>query len=816
MCGTAPQDELHSAPMGTWLGDVRYAARSLARQPAFTAVALLTLVLGIGTNTAIFSVIKAVLLNQLPYADPSRLVVVSERNPDGSTDLVAPLTFVDWKMQSRSIAELAAFRQLRYAFAGGGEPLDVPSVRATPNLFALLRANASLGRVFIEEESQPGHDRVALISRAFWERHFGASPSVVGRTIQLDALPYTVVGVMPAAFDFPPNGHVDIWTPLAFDPNDAHGRSRKARSLNVVGRLGDGASLLQAQQQMSVIASRLAATYPDSNAGWSARVASAHDELVTTVRPALTLISAAVGFLLLIVCANMANLILARLSTRRTEIAMRAALGATRLQLVRQVLAESVLLSLGGGALGLLVAWTTVRFVRALPEGSLPRMQEIAIDGGVLLFALLASILVAVVVAVVPALAAAKAGLRDTMHAFAGSTSRSGSRMLGGLVVAEVALALLLLVSAGLMTRSFARLMQVSPGFEPANLLAVQVYLPQAKYTGAVDRIRFYAESLRRIRDLPGVQSVAAVSALPMYPVGIDFALPFTIDGKPAPANGEEPRADIRIATPRYFETMKMPLVRGRFLDDRDRAGAPGAMVINETMARRYFAGEDPIGRVVRNPHGAAEVVGIVGDVKHYGLDRAPRAELFMPAWQQPLNGMALVVRTASDPKPFTDSIRRAIQTVDAEQPIFDASAMVDVVARSVFLPRISMLLLIAFAGCALALAAVGIYGVVSYSVTERTRELGVRMALGADAGATLALVLRRSMTLVLAGAIWGIAAAVAVTRLMAGLLYDVSALDPAVFVAVSLVLGACGFIASYVPARRATKVDPIIALRAE
>ena len=353
--------------MGTLAGDLRYAVRSLVRQPAYSIVAILTLVLGIGTNTAIFSVIKAVLLNQLAYADPSRLVVIAEQNPDGSTDLVAPLTYLDWKAQAQSITEMGAFRPLRYAFAGTGEPLDVPSVRATSNLFALLGANPILGRAFLEDESQPGRDRVAVLSRAFWQRHFGGSPTIIGRTIQLDALPYTVVGVMAAEFDFPPNGHVDIWTPLSFDPNDAHGRSRKARSLSVIGRLASDASPVQAQREMSVVASRLAMTYPDSNAGWGARVVSAQEQLVTTVRPALLLISAAVAFLLLIVCANMANLILARLSTQRVEIAVRAALGATRSQLVRQVLAESLLLSTAGGALGLVVAWATVRFVRALP-----------------------------------------------------------------------------------------------------------------------------------------------------------------------------------------------------------------------------------------------------------------------------------------------------------------------------------------------------------------------------------------------------------------------------------------------------------------
>ena len=800
----------------TLFDDVRYAMRSLARQPTFTAVAVLTLVLGIGANTAIFSVIKAVLLNPLPYRDPGRLVVVTEQNPEGNPDLVAPLTFADWQAQSRAIPALAAFKQLRYAFAGAEAPLNVPSVRATPNLFALLGAGAVIGRTFVQEEGQPGSDRVAVLSRAFWQRHFGGSQSVIGRTIQLDAQPYTVVGVMPQEFDFPPGGRVDVWTPLSFDPNDAHGRSRKARSLSVVGRLADGVSLEQAQQEMSLVAARLAAAYPDSNAGWSARIVAAQQQLVTTVKPALLLITGAVGFLLLIVCANVANLILARLSSRRTELAVRAALGAGRWQLVRQVLVESFVLAATGGALGLSIAWAGVRFVQSLPEGSLPRIEDVRLDAGVVLFAFAASIVVALVSGVVPALHASRKGLRDTTNAFTGTTSGSGVRLLGTLVVVEVAVAIVLLVGAGLMTRSFAELMRVSPGFEPRNLLAVQIYLPQAKYKTAVDRTRFYKEAVHRIAALPGVQSAAGVSALPMYPVGIDFALPFTIEGKAPPANGEEPRADIRMATPGYFETMKIALRSGRTIGERDLPGLPGAMVINETMARRYFAGENPIGKVVRNPHGRAEVVGVVGDVKHYGLDSEPRAELFMPAWQQPLNGMALVVRTASDPQPFVDSIRREILAIDAEQPIYDASAMVDVVSRSVFLPRISMLLLGAFALSALLLAVVGIYGVVSYTVAQRTRELGLRMALGADAAATVRLVMSRSLWLIGAGTACGLIASAAVARVIAGLLYATGPFDPVVFVSVSALLTAAGVVATLIPARRATRVDPIVALRVE
>ncbi|HXI32429.1 MAG TPA: ABC transporter permease, partial [Vicinamibacterales bacterium] len=722
----------------------------------------------------------------------------------------------DWQSQSHAISGFAAFRQLRYAFAGADAPLNVPSVRATPNLFSVVGATAMLGRTFLDEEGRPGNDRVAILSRAFWQRQFGGSPSVIGRTIQLDAQPYTVVGVMPAEFDFPPSGHVDVWTPLSFDPNDAHGRSRKARSLSVVGRLGDGVALEQAQREMTLVASRLATTYPDSNTGWGARVIAVQQQLVTTVKPALLLISGAVGFLLLIVCANVANLILARVSSRRTELAVRAALGASRWQLVRQVLIESFVLAGSGGALGLFIAWAGVRFVRSLPEGSLPRMQDVRLDAGVVLFALGASIVVAIVSGLVPALQASRTGLRDTTNAFTGTTGSSGVRLLGALVVLEVALALVLLVGAGLMTRSFAELMRVSPGFEPRNLLAVQIYLPQAKYKTALDRTRFYKEAVHRIAALPGVVSAAGVSALPMFPVGIDFALPFTIEGKAPPANGEEPRADIRMATPGYFETMKIALRNGRTIDERDLPGLPGAMVINETMARRYFDGEDPIGKVVKNPHGAAKVVGVVGDVKHYGLDREPRAELFMPAWQQPLNGMALVVRTAADPQPYIDQIRREVLRIDAEQPIYDASTMVDVVSRSVFLPRISMLLLGAFAASALLLAVVGIYGVVSYTVSQRTRELGLRMALGADAGDTLRLVMGRSVALIAVGTVLGLLASVVAARVIAGLLYAIAPLDPIVFVSVSALLALAGIVATLIPARRATRVDPIVALRVE
>ena len=566
---------------------------------------------------------------------------------------------------------------------------------------------------------------------------------------------------------------------------------------------------------MNVVAGRLGATYADTNAGWGARVISAQEQLVTTVRPALLLISAAVGFLLLIVCANVANLILARLSSRRTEIAVRAALGAGRMQIVRQVLAESFVLSAIGGTLGLFVAWAGIRFVRALPEGSLPRMQQVQLDGGVLLFALAAS---------VSRCPGVRSRARDA--GIARRAARHDQRLLGH--DDSIPFAPRCAGGSGSRARADAarrrraddaQLRAVDAGV--AGIRAAQSargadLSAGREYKNALERTRFYKDAIHRIAALPGVESTAAVSALPMYPVGIDFALPFTIEGKSAPTNGEEPRADIRMATPKYFETMKMPLLKGRFIDERDLPGLPGAMVINETMARRYFPGEDPLGKVVRNPHGKAEVVGIVGDTKHYGLDREPRAELFMPAYQQMLAGMALIVRTSSDPTPFIETIRRQVQDIDAEQAIRDASPMVDVVSRSVFLPRISMLLLGAFAISALLLAVVGIYGVVSYTVTQRTRELGVRMALGAGSADTLGLVLRRSMWLVGAGTLAGLLGSVGLTRAMSGLLYEVSPLDPLVFIGVSSLLAGAGLVASLIPARRATRVDPIIALRVQ
>jgi putative ABC transport system permease protein len=574
------------------LSELRFAVRALLRSPLLSLVAVLTLVLGIGATTSIFSVVKAVLLDSLPYRDPGELVVLRERSPEGANDLVSAPTFLDWRSRATTLESLAAYRTVRYAFRSDKEPIDLPSVRATPELFELLGVEAALGRTFTRDEGEPGRDRSAILSHGFWTRQFGADPAIVGRQIALDTYLYTVVGVMGEKFSFPPGSEIQLFTPLSFDPNDAHGRSRRARSLNVVGRLGDGVTRERAQEELETIAAGIASEFPDTNAGYSAAVESVHEQLVAASRPALLLLFATVSFLLLIACANVASLMLARLETRRREIALRAALGASRAMVARQVFLESLLLSLGGGSLGIVAAFAGVRLARHLPLSRVPRLDDVGIDSGVLLFTALISILVAFVFGLLPALHASRRDLVRSLNEGARAGSARARRVLGSIAGLEVALAVVLLAGAGLSLRSFHEMMRVDPGFRPDSLLAAQIYLPQAKYGDEESRLRFFTEVLARLRALPGVQTAGAASALPMHPVGIDFSLPFAIEGRNPPASGEEPRADVRAATEGYFETMKIPLLRGRLFDGRDRKDAPHTLLINDTLARRYFPGE--------------------------------------------------------------------------------------------------------------------------------------------------------------------------------------------------------------------------------
>jgi putative ABC transport system permease protein len=791
-----------------------HALRTLRRQPTFVFVAVLTLALGIGANTAIFSVIKTVVLNPLPYEDPEKIAVLWEVNPEGNQERVSIPTFEDWQREAKTLESLAAYRQVDFSYSGNGDPRNVPGVKATPELFTVLKANAALGRTFVKEESIVGADRVVVLSNGFWTRVLGSDRSIVGKTIQLDAVPYTVIGVMKPGFEFPTATSVEVWTPLAFDPKDLHGASRRARSLVVVGRVGPNATHEQAQQELAVLAKRIADEHKDSNAGWGARVIAAHEQLVSASRPALMVLMGAVGFLLLIVCANMANLLLARLSSRRREIAVRGALGASRWEVARPILAESLVLSFTGGALGLALAFGGLRLLTALPEGELPRMDQIHLDGGVLLFTMVVSMAVAVGFGLLPALHASRTDLRDNMNESAGGTSSPyARRVLSGLVVIEVALALVLLVGAGLMTRSFTKLLQVSPGFDSTNLVAARVLLPTTKYNQRPGLVRFYEDVIERLRRAPGVNGASAVSAMPLHDVGAAGALPFSVAGQPPPPT-EDPLADVRIVAPRYFETMKIALISGRFLDERDAETGPKTSVINETMARRYFKDRSPLGQIIQNPHGKSEVVGVVGDVHNQGLDSEPKKQVYLPMRQSPTAGMALVARTDSDPSAFANTIQRVIWDVDPEQPIYELSTMDQILARAVFLPRLSTTLLATFALAALLLAALGIYGVLSYSVSQRTKEIGLRMALGASGGNTVALIVRNSVMLVAIGGGVGLVAAVLLARSMAGVLYGIGPFDVPSFAAAATILLFAGVMASLLPAMRTTRIDPMVALR--
>ena len=797
----------------------KYAFRALLRQPTFALVAIVTLALGIGANTAIFSVIKTVVLNPLPYESPEQIAIVWEVNPDGNQGPVSVPTYEDWKRDAKAFESLAAYRHVDFSFKGTGDPQNVPGLKATPELFTVLKSNAALGRTFTSDESVVGADRVVVLSDGFWTRALAADRAIIGRSIQLDSVPYTVVGVMPPSFEFPTSTNVEVWTPLAFDPKDMHGRSRRARSLTVVGRMSAFAKAsadkpaVQAQRELEVISARIAKDFPDSNEGWGARVVAAHDQLVGASRPALMMLMGAVGFLLLIVCANMANLLLARLSSRRREMAVRGALGASRWEVARPVIAESLLLSLAGGVLGLVLANFGLRMLGRMEEARLPRMDSLQLDGGVLLFTMLISIGVALAFGLIPALHASRQELRDVMHESSGSTgSPYARRVLSALVVVEVALALVLLVGAGLMTRSFTRLLQVSPGFEPSNLIAARVLLPATKYQRA-NQVRFYEDVIERVRREPGVTNASAVSAMPLHDVGAAGALPFNVEGQQPPPT-EDPLADVRIVAPGYFETMKIKLIAGRFLDERDADVGPRTSVINETMARRYFPGESPLGRTIQNPHGKSEVVGVVGDVHNQGLDREPRKQVYLPMTQSPTAGMALVARTDRDAASFANAITRAIWEVDPAQPVYELSTMDQILARAVFLPRLSTTLLAMFALAALLLAALGIYGVLSYSVSQRTKEIGLRMALGASGGDTVAMIVRSSVGMVAMGGVIGLIAAILLARSMAGILYGVGPFDVPSFTLALLTLLIAGIVASVLPAMRTTRVDPVVALR--
>ena len=814
--------------MDTLLQDLRYSFRRLVKSPAFTCIVILTLALGIGANTAIFSTVNAVLLRPLPYFEPQRLVTIEHLYP--SLDLEAPVSvpgFLDYEKRGRSFESMAVQSSWQVNLTGVGEPVRMQGQRVTGKLFATLQVPALMGRTLQPGEDAAGREHVAVVSYDAWQRIFGADPGIVGRTLSLNGESYQVVGVMPSGFRDFFNKTTEIWAPMVFTADQLTDDNRTTEFLNLTARMKPGVTVQQAQGEMRTIGEQLKREYPDAYAeSWSLLVTGLSISATGEVRPALLVLLGAVGFVLLIACANVANLLLARAATRSKEIAVRTALGATRERLLKQLLTESILVSLAGGIVGLILAYAGVRTLVAMDVRNLPRSEEISIDGTVMLFTLLVSLLAGVLFGLAPAIHTATPDLHSSLkEGGRGSTGDRGSHALRRtLVVAEVALALTLLTGAGLLLKSFARLQGVDPGFDPDNLLTFNIALPPTRYHNDTAQAAFWDQVFPAIGRVPGVVGVAGTSVMPFG--GSWSTGSFEIEGYTAPENQPGPWGDIRVVSPQFFEAMRIPLLRGRYLSEEDRADSRPVAVIDQEFVRRYYPNENPIGKrfTFGPPDGVTdstrnewiEVVGVVGHTAHEGLDADPRIQLYLPYRQATFPFMAVAARTTGSPDRYVNLVRQAVRSVDPDQPISAVSNMDELLSRSVGQRRLSMMLLSFFSGIALVLASIGIYGVMSYSVTQRSRELGVRIALGADRGDVLRLVLRQGMRLALIGIGIGLAAALALTRLIESQLYGVAATDPGTFVAVAAVLAATALLANLIPAIRAMRMDPAMVLREE
>jgi putative ABC transport system permease protein len=802
--------------------DIRYGVRALLRSPGFAFVAVVALALGVGANTAIFSVVKAVLLKPLPYPESQRLVWLREVNPsnDIPDEPASAPNYNDWRTDARSFEGVAAYTDTAMTLTGEGEPERIPAAATSANFFRVLGVAPALGRDFQPEEEAAGKNRVVVISHGLWRRRFGANRNVIGQTLSFGGNPYTVVGVAPPDFKNPVPGAkaAELWLPIAFNFDESR---RRSDFLSVFARLKPGATVEQARAEMSGIGARLARDYPTTNAGWGVSVVSLHERVVGDVRPALLVLMGVVGFLLAIACANVANLLLARSTARRQEIAVRSALGAGRWRLVRQFLTESVLLALAGGGLGLLLAAWGIELLVSFSPGNIPRLDEVGLDTGVLLFTFGVSLATGCLFGLLPALQASKTDLSVSLKEGGSRGATAGqraSRLRSALVVSEIAIAVVLLAGAGLMIRSFAAIRDVDPGFRPDRILTSDFSLPAARYKEDAQIVSFFEQLTARAAALPGVERVALVSAIPFS--GGDIA-GFAIDGRPAPPPEQVLDAEYRVVSPDYFDVMGIPVVRGQAFTERDRAGVPAVTVINETMARRYWPGEDPIGKRINLGDPAAggvwrTVVGVVRDIRNESLDKEPYPQMYAPEAQFTRRQLTLVARTSGDPTALVPALRRELTSLDKDLPLYNVRTMEQVLADSVARRRFQMFLIAAFAGLGLLLAAVGIYGVISYSVAQRRHEIGVRMALGARAPDILRLVVGQGLGLALAGVGAGLVFALALTRVMSTLLYGVSASDPLTFAGVALALLGVALAACLVPARRATKVDPMVALRYE
>jgi putative ABC transport system permease protein len=810
--------------MQTLLQDLRYAFRLLAKNPSFTTIAILTLALGIGANTAIFSVVNAVLLRPLAFRDPSRLVLTLEKNPAFTTvSSISYLNYLDWRDQSHSFESLEATRGATLTLTGIAEPERLNARMATAGLFPLLGVNAIAGRTFLLDEDRAGAAPVVLLSYGLWQRRFGGSREVIGKAISLDSQPYTVVGVLPAGFQIlqPADVFVPLmpWAKTLPDDRNWH------PGIVPIGRLRLGVSIAQARTEIMGIAKRLEQQYPLYNTGVSGEVVGLQDQLVQNVRPALLLLLGTVSFVLLIACVNVANLLLARAASRGREVAIRTSMGASRGRVVQQLLTESVLISLAGGALGLLLGWAALGPLLKISAGSVPQIFTVGLDRTVLAFTLVVSVLTGLVFGIVPALRTAKIDIRETLNEGSrGSTSGPGQhRIRGTLVATEIALATLLLAGSGLLLRSVSRLQDITPGFLPDHLLVADVPLSQNTYAKPVQRYEFFDRLVERAKALPGVNSAGAATFLPVS--GGGSIIHFNIQGRPPKTPHDFTAAGYRAVTPNYLETLKVPLLQGRLFTAADNDKAPAVVVINATMARNFFHSENPLGK--RMQLGATpeqevpwmEIVGVVGDVLP-GLGLDPQSEMYLPYRQAdallPVFQLSVVLRTAGEPKTQASALRSALAEMDPNQPLVNVRTMEDNMSATVAQPRFRTWLIGIFAGLALTLAAVGIYGVMSYSVTQRTNEIGIRVTLGAQPSDVFRGVIGEGLRFVLVGVGIGLAAGLILTRLLQSFLYGISASDPLTFSAVAILLLLVALAASFFPARRATRVDPIVALRYE
>jgi putative ABC transport system permease protein len=797
--------------------DLRYAWRGLRRSPSFTAIAVGTLALGIGVNTAVLGVVNGVLLRPLPFPRPDRLVMVREDMPEkemlGMT--ASPPNFLDWRSQSRSFTDLAAYARSSDSIAGSGDPEQVDYASTTGTFFEVLGVRPALGRVYTPQECVAGKDHVAVLSHGLWLRRFGGRPDAVGSTFRLAGESYTVIGVAPADMAFPLANH-DLWTPLDFGPRVA--TQRGAHYISVVGRLRDGVSLAGAETEMKGIAARLAAAYPDQDKGHTVSLRVLKEQLVGKVKPALLILTGAVALVVLIACANVANLLLARGARREREIAVRRALGAGRARIIRQMLTESMLLAAAGTAAGVALAILADRLIVRFGPSGIPRLGEAGIDGAVLAATAAIAVVTAILFGLAPALRATSESLPASLRETAPGSGPGRRRLRDLLVAGEMALALLLLAGAGLLVKSFGKLVSVDPGFRPDHVLTFDLSL-DAKYKDSASRSAFYRNLLSDLDRIPGVRASGAVFCAPLSQS--NFSSSFTVEGAPVPRS-DEPSMNLRVVSPDYFSTMRIPLVAGRLFTDADRRGGQRVLLVTRSAARRFFPKGDAIGKYLRMGARPVKedvegmVVGIVGDTHDEALSEDPEPAAYFPLDQVGVSELSVVVRTAQRPESVGTAVRDVVRRSDPDLPVVGMTSMEEVVSRSVEAPRFYAFLLAVFSAAALALAAIGIYGVLSYAVAARTREIGVRIAIGAQRRDVVGMVLRDAARLGAIGLAAGLAAALLLTRFLSGILFNVKPFDVATYAAVSAILFGVALLAALVPARRASSVDPMTALRQE